>query len=164
MASRTAFCAVVSTTGRRSAKLRRSPFTAYDRAGNVTFRPLPPRRSQMLKPISFRPASGDSPPKCSSASASLPAGLPRSFGVILTVMVFELWLVCIVLLLVGNRDWFLREEARNHHASRRGQKRRARRPRPPATAPSVSRSYERRFILARPAYAGELGAGRGRSR
>ncbi len=28
----------------------------------------------------------------------------------------------------------------------------------------VSRSYERRFILARPAYAGELGAGRGRSR
>src|ERR1700680_2119040 len=107
MRSRTASCAVVSTTGRRSAKLRRSPFTAYDRAGNVTLRPLPPRRSQMLKPMSFRPASGDSPPKCSSASASLPAGLPRSFGVILTVMVSELWLVCIVLLLVGNREWFL---------------------------------------------------------
>ena len=107
MRSRTASCAVVSTTGRSSAKLRRSPLIEYDRAGNVTFRPLPPRRSEMLKPMSFRPASGDSPPKCSSASASLPAGLPRSFGVILTVMVSELWLVCIVLLLVGNRDWFL---------------------------------------------------------
>jgi predicted nucleic acid-binding protein len=40
--------------GRSSAKLRRSPFTAYCRAGNVTLRPLPVRRSQMEK--SFRPA------------------------------------------------------------------------------------------------------------
>src|SRR5260221_11085895 len=107
MRSRMRSWACTSVIGRSSAKLRRSPLTAYDRAGNVTFRPLPPRRSQMLKPISFRPASGDWPPKCNSASASLPAGLPLSFGVILTVMVSELWLVCIVLLLVGNRIWFL---------------------------------------------------------
>src|SRR5471032_2395833 len=93
--------------GRSNAKLRRSPFTAYYRAVIVTFRPLPPRRSQMLKPISFRPASGDSPPKCNSASASFPGGLPLSFGVILMASVFELWLVGIVLLLDGNRDWFL---------------------------------------------------------
>ena len=33
------FCAVVSTIGRSSAKLRRSPLTLYCRAGNVTFRP-----------------------------------------------------------------------------------------------------------------------------
>ena len=41
---------------RRSAKLRRSPFTAYWRAGNVTLRPAPVRRSQMPKPISFSAA------------------------------------------------------------------------------------------------------------
>lgn len=46
-------------------------FTEYCRAGNVTFRPLPVRRSQIPKPISFRPESGPSW-KCSSASASLP--------------------------------------------------------------------------------------------
>ena len=40
----------------------------------------------MAKPISFRPSSGPSV-KCSSASASLPGGLPLSFGVILTSMV-----------------------------------------------------------------------------
>ena len=51
---------------------------------NVTLRPMPLRRSQTAKPISFSPASGPSL-KCSSASASFPAGLPRSFAMILTV-------------------------------------------------------------------------------
>ena len=46
IASRTAFCAVVSTIGRSRAKLRRSPLIAYWRAGNVTLRPAPVRRSQ----------------------------------------------------------------------------------------------------------------------
>ena len=45
--SRILFCAVVSTISRKSATERRSPLTAYCRAGNVTFRPLPPRRSQI---------------------------------------------------------------------------------------------------------------------
>ena len=77
--SRTRSCAVASATGRSSAKLRRSPLTEYWRAGNVTFRPLPLRRSQTAKPISLSPSSGPSV-KCSSASASLPGGLPLSFG------------------------------------------------------------------------------------
>ena len=33
--------------GLSSANARRSPLTVYCRAGKVTFRPLPPRRSQM---------------------------------------------------------------------------------------------------------------------
>jgi hypothetical protein len=41
--------------GRKSAKLRRSPLTAYWRAGKVTLRPPPLRRSQTEKPISFKP-------------------------------------------------------------------------------------------------------------
>src|SRR5439155_3641671 len=49
IASRTAFCPVVSTTGRSRAKLRRSPLIAYCRAGNVTLRPAPVRRSQIPK-------------------------------------------------------------------------------------------------------------------
>ena len=75
------------TIGRSSAKLRRSPLTLYCRAGNVTLCPPapPPRRSQMEKPISFKPSSGPSV-KCSSASATFPGGFPLSFGVILTVM------------------------------------------------------------------------------
>ena len=40
---------------------------------------VPVLRSQIAKPISFRPSSGPSV-KCSSASASLPGGLPLSFG------------------------------------------------------------------------------------
>ena len=68
----------LSTIGRSSAKLRRSPLTEYCRAGNVTLRP-PVLRSQTAKPISFSPSSGP-PEKCSSASASLPGGLPLSFG------------------------------------------------------------------------------------
>jgi hypothetical protein len=59
MRSRIVSCAVLSTIGRSSAKLRRSPFTAYWRAGNNTLRPRPSRRSQTLKPINFSPASGD---------------------------------------------------------------------------------------------------------
>ena len=55
--SRMRSCALVSAMGRSSAKLRRSPLTAYWRAGNVTLRPPPPRRSQMEKPISFKPSS-----------------------------------------------------------------------------------------------------------
>ena len=47
--------AVESVIGRSSAKLRRSPLTEYWRAGNVTFRPLPLRRSQTAKPTSFKP-------------------------------------------------------------------------------------------------------------
>src|SRR5262245_60546123 len=87
MSSRILFCAVVSPIGRSSAKLRRSPLTEYERAGKVTLRPdPPPRRSHTAKPTSFNPVSGPSSPKCSSASASLPAGLPESFGVILIVM------------------------------------------------------------------------------
>src|SRR5438876_1055554 len=77
-------CAVVSTIGRSSAKLRRSPLTLYCLAGNVTLRPGPPRRSQTENPINFRPASGPFV-KCSSASASLPGGFPLSLGVILIV-------------------------------------------------------------------------------
>src|SRR5471032_629828 len=74
--------------GRSSAKERRSPLTLYWRAGNVTLRlppPAPRRISQIEKPISFKPSSGPSV-KWISASASFPGGLPRSFGVILTVM------------------------------------------------------------------------------
>ena len=43
----------------------------HGRAGNVTLRPLPLRRSQTANPISFKPSSAPSV-KCSSASASLP--------------------------------------------------------------------------------------------
>jgi integrase len=58
-----AFCRWLHEEGHhaeRLAKLRRSPLTAYWRAGNVTLRPLPPRRSQMLKPISLKPSSAPS--------------------------------------------------------------------------------------------------------
>src|SRR4029077_7879826 len=55
-------------------------------AENVPSRPAPLRRSQTEKPISLRPSSGPAP-KCSSASASFPGGLPRSFIVIFTVIV-----------------------------------------------------------------------------
>jgi len=51
----------------------------------ATLRPLPPRLSQMLNPISFKPSSCPSV-KCSSASASLPGGLPLSLGTIFTTM------------------------------------------------------------------------------
>ena len=51
MSARTFSCALMSTMGRSSAKLRRSPFTLYWRAGNVTLRPGPTRRSQIEKPI-----------------------------------------------------------------------------------------------------------------
>src|SRR5471032_1504400 len=74
--------------GRSSANERRSPLTLYWRAGNVTFRlppPAPRRSSQIEKTISFKPSSGPSV-KWISASASFPGELPRSFGVILTVM------------------------------------------------------------------------------
>src|SRR5579864_1324462 len=70
--------------GRSRAKLRRSPFTEYCRAGKVTLRP-PVLRSQIEKPTSFRPSSGP-PLKCSSASANLPGGLPLSFGKNFTVI------------------------------------------------------------------------------
>src|SRR5688572_13491520 len=85
IASRIGSCAVGSPfAGRNSAKLRRSPFTEYCRAGNVTFSP-PVRRSQMLKPINLSPLSGPaSDSKITSASASFPAGLPFSFGIIFT--------------------------------------------------------------------------------
>src|SRR5882724_5858704 len=58
--SRSLVCAVASTIGRRSAKLRRSPLTVYWREGNVTLRPPPPRRlrSQIENPISFSPSRG----------------------------------------------------------------------------------------------------------
>src|SRR5262245_11821087 len=75
--------------GRRRAKLRRSPLTEYWRAGKVTLRPTPLRRSQIAKPISFSPSSSPSV-KCSSASANLPGGVPLSLGVILTCMLFLL--------------------------------------------------------------------------
>jgi hypothetical protein len=58
-----AFCAVASVVGRSNAKLRRSPLTEYWRAGNVTLRPPPVRRSQIAKPISFYPVSGELPLK-----------------------------------------------------------------------------------------------------
>ena len=107
MRSRTASCAVASTTGRRSAKLRRSPFTAYWRAGNVTFRPLPTATLPDAEADQLQAGERRFAAEVQLGVGEFPAGLPRSFGVILTVMVFELWLVCIVLLLVGNRDWFL---------------------------------------------------------
>src|SRR5881396_2805408 len=77
-----ASCALVSPlAGRSSAKLRRSPFTEYCRAGNVTFLP-PLRRSQIAKPINFSPVSGPaSASKITSASASFPGGLPVVVGV-----------------------------------------------------------------------------------
>ena len=71
--------------GRSSEKLRRSPLTEYWRAGNVTLRPVPLRRSQTENPISFRPSRTPSL-KCSSASASLPGGFPLSLRLILTSM------------------------------------------------------------------------------
>src|SRR3990167_6281492 len=78
MASLSVSDAIGSAEGRRSAKLRRSPLTEYCRAGNVTLRPLPPRRSQTEKPISFSPLNAPSS-KCSSASANFPTGWPVSF-------------------------------------------------------------------------------------
>src|SRR4249919_4313169 len=80
-----ASCALCSPlTGRSSAKLRRSPFTEYCRAGNVTFLP-PSRRSHTAKPISFIPLSGPaSASKTTSASASFPTGEPCSLGMIFT--------------------------------------------------------------------------------
>src|SRR5688572_23494491 len=84
MASRIRSCDVASAIGRSSEKLRRSPFTEYCRAGNVTLRPPPVRRSHTLKPISFSPSRIPSV-KWSSASASLPGGLLFSFGVIFTI-------------------------------------------------------------------------------
>src|SRR6187401_2369523 len=78
--------------GRSREKLRRSPLTEYWRAGKVTLRPPPVRRSQTAKPISFNPSSGPSV-KWSSASASLPGGLFLSFGVILTITAFLRWCV-----------------------------------------------------------------------
>src|SRR3954466_479709 len=84
MHSRIACASRSSFDGRNSAKLRRSPFTEYCRAGNVTFLP-PSRRSQTEKPISLRPLSGPaSASKTTSASASFPGGLPFSFGMIFT--------------------------------------------------------------------------------
>ena len=94
MRSRTACCAVASTTGRNSAKLRRSPFTLYCRAGNVTFRPPAPRRSQIANPISLSPARGPSA-KWSSASPPPPVGLDGGLHGSAPP---------------GNRDWFLREK------------------------------------------------------
>src|SRR5437773_1842891 len=76
--------------GRNRANVRRSPLTLYWRAGKVTLRPLPPRRSQIEKPISFMPSIGPSL-KCSSASASFPGGFPLSFGVILIVTGHSFW-------------------------------------------------------------------------
>src|SRR5260370_29144094 len=109
----------------------------------------------MLKPMSFRPASGDSPPKCNSASASLPAGLPRSFGVILTVMVSELWLVCIVLFLLGTViGSFVRCEEPSR-ASWRGQKA----PDPPDAA--TPDAPERAQVSWHGRRSGALGAGPG---
>src|SRR4029450_4839114 len=70
--------------GRSSAKLRRSPFPEYCRAGNVPFLP-PSRRSHTAKPTSFIPLSGPaSASKTTSASASFPAGEPCSLGMIFT--------------------------------------------------------------------------------
>src|SRR5436190_13938586 len=80
-----ASCALCSPlAGRSSEKLRRSPFTEYCRAGNVTFFP-PSRRSHTAKPLSFIPLSGPaSASKTTSASASFPAGEPCSLGMIFT--------------------------------------------------------------------------------
>ena len=73
ISARSLSCDVTSTIGRSSAKLRRSPLTAYDRDGNVTLRPgPPPRRSQIENPISFSPASGDWKP-----TSSVPVDQPR---------------------------------------------------------------------------------------
>ncbi len=55
-------------------------------AGNVTLRPFPVFRSQTANPISFSPSRGPCV-KCSSASASLPGGVPLSLGTILMVIV-----------------------------------------------------------------------------
>src|SRR5262245_8442146 len=78
-------CALGSPlVGRNSAKLRRSPFTEYCRAGNVTFLP-PSRRSHTAKPMSFIPLSGPaSASKTTSASASFPARVPCALGMIFT--------------------------------------------------------------------------------
>src|SRR6185436_19991729 len=80
-----ASCALASPlAGRSNAKLRRSPFTEYCRAGNVTFLP-PSRRSHTPKPMRRSPWSGPVPAsKITSASASFPLGLPLSFGRIRT--------------------------------------------------------------------------------
>src|SRR5258706_9278816 len=139
MRSRIVFWAVASTIGRSNAKLRRSPLTAYERAGNVTFRPVPPRRSHTLNPINLSPASGDSPLKWSSTSASFPGGFPRSLAVILIVRSLVVWLVCIVLLLLGTVIGSFAALRNHHEPSRRGQKRSARDPRRPRLARSVSR-------------------------
>src|SRR5688500_3309460 len=75
--SLTRSCDPMSDRGLNRAKLLRSPLTEYCRAVNVTLRPAPLRRSQSAKPTSFSPLSGPSS-KCSSASASLPGGVPLS--------------------------------------------------------------------------------------
>jgi alpha/beta hydrolase fold len=49
-------------------------------AGKVTLRPVPLRRSQTAKPTNFNSASGPSP-KCSSASANLPGGVPMALEI-----------------------------------------------------------------------------------
>src|SRR5215471_18722 len=72
--------------GRSRANDRRSALTVYWRDGKVTFRPPPVRRSQMANPISFRPGRESALSKCSSASASFPAGDPLSLVTILTVI------------------------------------------------------------------------------
>ena len=58
----------------------------------MTLRPLPVRRSQIAKPISFRPFSGPST-KWSSASASLPGGVFDVLGRIVTVTAAEVRVV-----------------------------------------------------------------------
>src|SRR5688572_6856685 len=85
MQSRMASCVLRSSVEERNrAKLRRAPATEYWRAGNVTFF-LPSRRSHTAKPTSFNPLSGPaSASKITSASASLPGGLPFSLGMIFT--------------------------------------------------------------------------------
>ena len=70
---------------RSSSKLRLSPWTMSGRPGNVTLRPLPSLRSQMVKPTSLRPASSPAM-KWIYASANLPAGFPCSLRRILTSM------------------------------------------------------------------------------
>ena len=99
--------AAVSAIGRRSVNVRFSPLTEYCRAGNVTLRPEAPRRSQMPNPMSLRPSSGP-PVKFNSASASLPTGLPLSFGLIFTVM-----LSVAIVLIRGYRGSFVTRGARN---------------------------------------------------
>ena len=66
---------------------------------------VPPRRSQIEKPMSFRPARTPSP-KCSSASASFPGGLPLSFGVILTVRFAGVVWVVAILFFSGTVMWW----------------------------------------------------------